>query len=278
MTVKLSITMSASHVLARHQNCLLENPMLRSLKPLPLTLAIAALCLITTGCGSSSTQVRVINAMYNTNGPGVNVEFNSAQTFTTAIQFGSILPAISSPPAATYTSVPSGTDTIQVFNAGSTTDPIVTNNLPLDSGEQYTLVLAPDIVTPFVDDNTAPASGSDLVEVRVIDASTAGPLVDVYLIPCGENISSTYKIGTIIYPNYINYDSVAFNSNSCPGGSDNYEFEVFEENSTANPFVNQYYNLSVGSITTLVLLDNVQGDQLSGLQPSPIPLVLYDLD
>ncbi len=276
--MKPTITMFTSHVLALRPKRLMENPMFRLLKPLPLALAIAGLCIMTTSCGlfgSKSTQVRVFNALDSTYGTnGVNVEFNGAQTFSAPITFGSVLPEQPAAGPAAYTSVSSGTDTIAVYSAGTTTNPIVESSLSLDGGTQYTAILEPDIITLVTDDNTAPASGSNLVEFRVIDASSATTnSVDVYLVPCGEPLSSTYKIGTIQNRGVIPYVSKSYNSDTCAGSSANYEFEVFLEGSTSNPYVNQYYTEPAGSITTLVLYDNSSGSSMSS-----VPIMLQDLD
>jgi hypothetical protein len=245
--------------------------MFRSLKAFPLALAIAALSLVTTGCGKNSTQVRVINAMANTGNPGVDVEFNTVNPFNSAIAFGDVLPAQQTAGPATYRSVPSGTDTIQVFTAGSTTNPIVTNSLPLDSGDQYTLVLGSGIVKQFLDNNTAPATNSDIVEVRVIDAAVYDTFqIDVYLIPCGELLNTTYRFGTIGYLDATTYYSPTYNPNKCPDGSSNYTLEVFNAGSQESPYINQPYSLAEGSITTLVIMDEESGGQPTGISPTPL--------
>jgi len=246
--------------------------MFRSLKAFPLALAIAALSLVTTGCGNNSTQVRVINAMDNTGTPGVNVEFNTVQVFKTAIAFGDTLPAQPTAGPATYTSVPSGTDTIDVFTAGSTTNPIIpAEDVPLDSGAQYTLVLGPDIITKFLDNNTAPATNSDIVEVRVIDASYYDTFqIDVYLVPCGELLDTTYRFATISYLGYTDYYSPTYNSDKCPDGSSNYTLEVFYAGSQESPYINQPYSLAEGSITTFVIMDEESDGQPTGISPTPL--------
>ena len=85
-------------------------------------------------------------------------------------------------------SIPAGSDKIQGFASGTTTNPVftVTSPVSFNSGSQYTVVATGllagtvNLVTP-VDNNTAPAVGK--VNFRVIDASPAGVgSVDVYII------------------------------------------------------------------------------------------------
>jgi hypothetical protein len=243
--------------------------MFRLLKALPLTLAIAALSIATASCGANSTQVRVLNAMDGTaiNG-GVSVEVNGVNTFSSTITFGDVFPTQKSSGPAAYTSVPSGRDTIQVFTAGNTSNPILTNTLSLDGGDQYTLVLGPDIITPFLDNNTVPTT--NYLEFRVIDASTYDTFpVDVYLVPCGASSITTYKIGTIQYAGSINYQSVEYNAVTCPEGG-NYEFYVFPTGTQTNPYVSWYYTAPAGSITTLVIQDNESSGQAVGISGQPL--------
>src|SRR5260370_12188965 len=90
--------------------------MFRLLKALPLTLALAALSIFATSCGSSSSaQARFVNAIQNTvvYGNGLDVEVNGTKKFT-----GVTFP---NPPASTYTSVAPGSDTLLGLQTATTT-------------------------------------------------------------------------------------------------------------------------------------------------------------
>ncbi len=151
----------------------------RLLKALPLMLAIGALSIITTGCGTGNSSVRVVNAIPNVGGNGgiaLDVYFNGTKDFT-GVTFPSVYPAPTTP--ASYTSVPSGKDTIQAYDANTTTAILgdgVTSTLGSD---HYTMLLGGEVgdtsYPPFVylipdnNYNTAPTEGN--VEIRVINGS-----------------------------------------------------------------------------------------------------------
>src|SRR5260370_23572205 len=132
--IKPALRISASHDLTHHQNCLLENTMFRLMKALPLTLALAALSIFATGCGSSSqSQVRVIHAI--SDGPALDINVNTTKVFTN-LAFSGVQP----PPPA-YTKVSSGSDTLEAFDTGTTTPVINSTSVSLSGSSQYTVLL-----------------------------------------------------------------------------------------------------------------------------------------
>ncbi len=157
--------------------------MLRWLKTLPLALAVAALIVFATfaaSCGSNNSQARFVNAISDDT-QSLDIDFNGAKAF------GGVGPFAAS--GSTYVGIPAGSDKIQGFASGTTTNPVfgVTSPISFNSGSQYTVVATGflagtvNIVAP-VDNNTAPAVG--IVNFRVIDASPSGVgAVDVYIIP-----------------------------------------------------------------------------------------------
>src|ERR1700674_933221 len=182
--VKPALTISASHQLAHHQNCLLEKNMFRLLKALPLTLALAALSFFAASCGSGSqAQIRVVHAI--SDGPALDIDVNTTKVFTN-ISFTGVQPT---PPA--YTKVASGGDTLQAVDTGTTTVVIANTSASLSGSSQYTVVMtgflngqgatAPTFYT-IPDNNAAPTSGN--VEFRIIDASANTPIggFDVYIV------------------------------------------------------------------------------------------------
>jgi hypothetical protein len=264
--------------------------MRRLLKALPLTLTIAALVVFATfaaSCGSTNSQARFVNAIADDT-QSLDIEFNGTKVF------GGVGPFAAS--GSTYVSVPTGSDKIQGFASGTTTNPAFTVTSPVNfnSGSQYTVVATGllagtvNLVVP-VDTNTAPANGT--VNFRVIDASPAGVgSVDVYIIQNSAQGTPSCTLGTncpaptipgVSSPlssttPYSGYVNEAFNSLGF-----GYTMYVTQAGQTTPlPGWNggfqlpQIGSVSVGSIRTIVLVDNAGGN--NGMSATPI--VLADLN
>ena len=173
-------------------------------------------------------------------------------------------------PSNGYIAVPAGSDTIEGFPTGSTTNPAFNiSNVNLNSGSQYTLVatgftaLNDVVILSPVDTNTEPSDG--IVDFRAINASPSGPnAVDIYILanpvtcalgqaPCTATISG------LAYQQTTGYVPVNYNSNSegytmyvCTSGSTN---PIFSEQITVG-------SVSEGSIRTLILTDQQGVDAL----------------
>src|SRR5271165_6871390 len=143
-----------------------RNTMCRPLKALPLILmlALALLGFVTTSCGNGgSTKIRVVHAMSNDPGNNLVVDVNGTK-IAPAVVYGSVYPSQPGGGPAAYIGVPSGSDTIAVFNLNQTTNPVIANTtLNLSGGTDYTVVLGGslgDIPNPptaylFTDNNAA---------------------------------------------------------------------------------------------------------------------------
>ena len=247
--------------------------MFRWLKAPPLMLALAALSLITTGCGSKNgqPQVRFVNAIQNTNsyGGALDVEINGTKEFTN-VQF----PAAA---ASTYTSVPSGSETIEGLENPADTTTIFTDTVDLKAGTQYTLIATgfaggagnKVLLLSDTDTNTAPAAGK--VNFRVINTSPSGPLgggapVDIYIVPIGSGglTSSDKIISGLAYPNASPYQTVPYNSNFA-NGEWNYTLTVTPASSTTPVFSQNFAagSSGAGSIRTFVLTDAANVDEMN---------------
>src|SRR5260370_390292 len=159
--------------------------MLRSLKALPLALALATLIVFAAflaSCGSTSTsKARFVNAVSDSQ--NLDISFNGTKKIFNV--------PVNQANASTYISVPAGSVAIEGFAAGSSTVAFQSQTVTLNSGKQYTLLAAGTIagsvtVLNPVDTNTAPANA--MVNFRVINASSYGPngggqAVDVYILP-----------------------------------------------------------------------------------------------
>ena len=107
--------------------------MSRLLKVLILAAAILTLSVMLVSCSNSANlaQARFVNAISDAS--ALDIEFNGTKEFSDVAFFGYL-------PASGYTGVPSGSDTIKGFAAGSTTNQAFSDNVTLTAGTQYTLV------------------------------------------------------------------------------------------------------------------------------------------
>ena len=246
--------------------------MLRLLKALPLTLAIAAVSIVATGCSSNNgTKARFVNAIQNTEqyGGALDVEVNGTQQFT-GVPFQTAS-------ASTYIPIPSGNVTIEGFESPGVTTPVFTDSTTLNGGTDYTLVATgfsanTVVFLSFSDHNTAPNNG--YVNFRVINASPNSPSgVDIWILLAPVATTPpppAPMISNLAYQSSSGYITVPYNSG---GGG----FQVFVNTHNGGQIFN--YNvatnggLTSASICTLVLEDNANGSSMSFR-----PVVLNDLN
>ena len=255
--------------------------MSRWLKALPLTLALAALGIFATSCGSSSNlaQIRFVHAIPDANALDVAVygpqAVNGTQLFFD-VAFRAVLPS------SGYTTVPSDTDTIEGFVNPTDTTEVFSDAVNWSAGLQYTVIATGSatgangsnvVLWSIPDDNSAPAS--NYVEFRVINASPHSPPggVDVYIDAIPVQSMGNPVLSGLAYQQVSKYVSLAFfpdnNSNNINYG---YELYVTQSGSTT-PIFSQYLGPGDNTIHTLVLTD-VQG----GNAMNPLALELTDLD
>jgi hypothetical protein len=239
------------------------------------------LSIFAASCGSSTpAQVRFVNAIQDTAqyGTALDIDVNGTEEFPNISLFGFL-------PLSGYTSVPSGSGTIEGLETGTTTE-VFSSNISLNAGTQYTLVAtgfatnsAKVVIIPADDKNAAPASGK--VEFRVINASPSGPngipgAVDIYMVPVGSNTgltSATLIVSKLAYRSTSSYVTLPYNPNLVNGF--NYTMSVTATGSTTPIFSQDLSagNSTVGAIRTLVLTDQQNIDQLNQLA-----IVLNDLN
>jgi Domain of unknown function (DUF4397) len=242
--------------------------MFRLLKALPVTLALAALSVFATSCGSSSqSQVRVVHAI--SDGPALDINVNTTKVFTN-IAFGGVQPT---PPA--YTKVASGSDTLQAVDTGTTTVLIANTSASLGGSSQYTVLLtgflngaganAPTF-NLITDNNAVPTAGD--VEIRIIDGSANTPQggFSVYIVPPGANIVGVLpQVSGLLIGQASLYQTLNVSGNV-------YEV-IVTPNGNQTPIINQNYTITTGSIRTFVIVDNTGGGGISAF-----PLELADLN
>jgi len=231
---------------------------------LPLTLALAAFGFVLTSCSSGSqAQIRFVHAIQDAG--DLDIDFNGTKQITD-IGFLGIQPSNG------YIAVPAGSDTIEGFPTGSTTNEAFSvSNVNLNSGSQYTVVAtgfttstSSVVILSPVDTNTEPSDG--IVDFRAINASPSGPnAVDIYILanpvtcalgqpPCTATISGlAYQQTSAYVPVNYNSNSEGFTMYVCTSGSTN---PIFSQPITVG-------SVSEGSIRTLILTDQEDVDQLN---------------
>jgi Domain of unknown function (DUF4397) len=203
---------------------------IRLCKSAPLSLALLALGVtsFSIGCGSGSTQARLMNAM---NGESsVNMVVNN-KTIASGVTYGT---------ASGYASVGSGSQTVEV-QAGGTT--LLNSSLSFSGG--HNTVLATDSgATAFADDNSTPPSGD--IEIRVINASSSIGTADVYVVQPGQDISTIAPTATLAFQAASSYQPYAAGS---------YEV-LFTQTGSKNLIIDSNpLSFSAGQVRTVVSLD-----------------------
>jgi len=249
--------------------------MRRLLKALPLTLAIAAVCIVATSCGSNNgTKARFFNAIENTS--ALDVEVNGTQQYTNVI-FNN---------ASSYTPIPAGNVTFEGFDYPGVTNPVFTDSTTLSGGTQYT-----EVATGFAvgtggqvallslsDDNSLPNDST--LNFRVINAaynasSSPNGAVDIWIerAPYVFSLEQPATIRNLAYQSASGYVNVSYNP---PPGEG---FTVFVNTvglgaEVGTPLIQPYTipvngSQSGASVCTLVLTDY---PDTNSMYPAPILL------
>jgi hypothetical protein len=255
--------------------------MLRSLKAISVLCTLTALILITASCGSGgSTQMRIVDALSNNNNNvPLDVYINQSLINSTSLSYSNVFPSQPHSGPATYTGVPSGSLSINVYNYPQSTtpptDPIFKNavNVSLTGGAQYTLLLAGSVndvvhlptAYLFPDNNTAPPAGN--LFFRIIDASVNTPSggFNIYIYQTSGGIPASPQITGLMLGSLMTY------SPSWVAGT-SYSVAV------AYPSGTQFYTYTLPApnnqqITTLVIQDLQSGNAVEAL-----PIVMTDLN
>jgi len=208
---------------------------IRLRKATPLGIAVFALSAIafTTGCGSSSSQVRLLNAMDGQT--SINLVVDNSN-LATGVAFGA---------ASSYASVSSGSHTVEI-QANSAT--LFNQTLSLGSGNS-TVLATNSGPTIFADNKTTPSSGN--IQIRAINASTSLGTSDVYVVAPGIDISTVNPtFSALAYSSASSYATL-------PAGS--YQVEFAQAGSKTVLINSNALSFSAGQIRTIVALDNPSG-------------------
>jgi hypothetical protein len=255
---------------AHQQNAFGELRMSRLLKTVPFTLALAALSIFAASCGSSNSpaQVRFVHAIQDAGALDINVISTNNTNATPEFADVSFLGVLPSQPG--YTSVPSGSDTVQALTA-STTTAVFSDSVNWGARGHYTAIATgfsktgthgSDVVLLSIPDNIpAPPSGD--VEFRVIHASPSGSdgnggAVDIYIeLNPNSGPGLPITIQGLAYTQASKYYAFVLNPNNAtvPPG---FTIYVTKPGTTSQIFSYPINLSTAGAARTLVLTD-VQG-------------------
>jgi hypothetical protein len=222
--------------------------MLRSLRFLPLALALGAFGMFAIGCGGSHASMRFVHA--SPDAPKVDVLVDG-KTVATNLPFASVSPGSS------YLTITAGNRLIEVRQTGTATDLVNAPNVGFSSHQQYTVFFTGLVnsklqtINLVTDDNSPPQTGN--IKLRVFHASPSGSAnLDVYVVAPATDITNlSPTIPSLAYQQASGYQNLAAAS-----------YEVIMT-ATGDPakarLIDQTYTLTAGQIRTLVVLDQAGG-------------------
>jgi hypothetical protein len=226
------------------------------LKILFIILALAALTIATTNCGTDHAKVRVVNASPDAGALAVAVD---GKTVITGLTFGGLSPT------SGYLTVTAGNRGVEFRDTGTTTDRI-NSNIAFASKKEYTLLAVGKVANKTIaallktDDNSAPQSGN--FKLRVIHAASDGPeQIDIFVVAPGTNITNaTPTIAALTSQQASDYQNLIAGT---------YEVIMTDSSDRTKVVLDQTYALTAGQIRTLVTLD-AGGGLMSALELSDL--------
>ena len=214
------------------------------LAPLAIGLSVLGVTFTTTGCGSSSTHARLMNAMSGISSVDMVVDSKSS---VTGVTYGA---------ASAYVTVNSGSHNLIVESTESTS-PLINQTASFPSGDSTVLATDSGAVV-LTDNNGAPSSGN--IKIRVIKASPSLGTADVYVVASGTSIAGlSPTFSNLAYQAASGYQSLAAGSYQAiftPPGQ-----QFAEITSSAQSFASGQTRTAValdaqgGGFTTAVLSD-----------------------
>ena len=185
--------------------------MLRSLRLLPLALALGGFGMFAIRCGGTHASMRFVHA--SPDAPNVDVAVDG-KTVATNLPFTSVSPG------SGYLTITAGNRLIEVRPTGTATDLVNASNVGFSSHQQYTVFFTglvngnpPTLrqtINLVTDDNSAPQAGN--IKLRVFHAVRAsGPAhLDIYIVAPNTDITNlSPTISTLAYQQASGYQNVA---------------------------------------------------------------------
>lgn len=221
------------------KNFVKERFVIRSRNWIPLCIGLLTLSAVflATGCGSSSTKARLLNATYGQSSLGLSI---NSKTVASGIAYGT---------ASSYASVSSGSENLQITASGST---LINQTSTINSGND-TVLATTSGATVFTDNKTAPSSGN--IQIRMINASSLLGNTDVYIVTPGTDISTVNPtFSSVAYQSASSYQTLTAGS---------YEVEFTIPGSKQVQIDTGGQSFSSGQIRTVVALDGTNGTTFS---------------
>lgn len=208
---------------------------------------MACAVLVSIGCGSGKTNLRLANAMPTEPSLAMLVGGNNVAS---GVAYGS---------ASGYTSVGSGSQNVQIEATGGT-QLIINQSVTLNSTTNNTFLATSSGSMVLADDNTAPPAGD--VAIRAVNASATLNPADIYIVPSGTNIFNVNPTqASVAFPAATSYQTVAAGT---------YQV-IFTSPGSKIPMISSSpLTFTAGQIRTVLGLDGENGGFTTG--------VLADLD
>ncbi len=208
--------------------------MIHSWKAVGMGVFAASVLFVTAGCGSSNTQVRIMNAMDGESSVNMMLDNNA---LASGVAFGT---------ASSYASTTSGSHTLEIQAAGAT---LFNQSITLNGGSNNTVLATNAGPTVLADNKSAPSSGD--IQIRVVNASTAMGNTDVYIVTPGTDISTVSPfISALAFRAASDYQTLAAGS---------YVVEFTLTGSKSVVLSTSALSFSAGQIRTAVALDGATG-------------------
>jgi hypothetical protein len=206
-----------------------------------LTCTAACALLPVCGCQSletpqQSSLLRVMDA--SANAPASNLLVNGVEEFAN----------VSSPSISNYAPVNTGSSTLTVQTAGTTTGGIA-SPLDAEAGQEYSLLMldqGTSYVTSIVADQSVAAPSTE-VSLRFITNTPVAGALDIYMVPSGGTIAKATPVES-----HLVSGTVSAYVNLIAG---DYDLIVTGAGSTVAKFTDTGLTFSSGQVRTLLLAD-----------------------
>jgi hypothetical protein len=183
----------------------------------------------TIGCGSGSTQVRLMNA------------FNGESSINLLVNNNTVASGVGYGAASGYTGASSGSQSVQI-NSGSAT--LLNATLNITGGNNNTILATSSGASVFVDNKATPPTND--IQIRAINASSSLGTMDVYIVAANTDLNTVSPTATLAYRAASSYQTLAagtYQVEFCITGS---KIPIINSGSLA---------LTAGQIRTVVSLD-----------------------
>ena len=215
-----------------------------NLAPLAVGVSLVGAVLSTTGCGSTSSHARLMNAMVGISSIDMLLDNKS---IVTGVGYGA---------ASGYVNIASGSRNMIIESTGSSS-PLINQTAAFPSGDG-TVIATDSGAVVLTDNNDTPSSGN--IKIRVVNASPTLGTVDVYIVTSGSSIAGTNPaFSSLNYQSATGYQTLAAGSYQVILTPPGQQFAVYTSSgqSFASGEIRSFVALDAqnGGFTTAVLSD-----------------------